>query len=163
MKKLFLLRHAKSSWDDAALADIDRPLNERGKLAAPFMGGLMRRLDLIPDLILTSPAKRARGTAKLVKEAGAFEVMIVTDERIYEASPNNLHQIVSEITDQNNSVVLVGHNPGIEGFVRFLTGKVEPMPTAALAVIDLAVEHWSEVGEGCGTVVKIHRPKQEMG
>src|SRR5947207_2904162 len=113
MKRLLIMRHAKSNWDDPRLADVDRPLNDRGKRAAPFIGGLMRRLDLIPDRILSSPARRARKTAKLAAEAGAFDIEIEIDDRIYEASGNALRQVVSETGDAFSSIMLVGHNPGI--------------------------------------------------
>ena len=162
MKTLFISRHAKSSWADAALADFDRPLNERGLRAAPFMGGLMRRRDLLPDAILSSPAARARQTAELLKNAGAFDAEIRFDHRIYEASPPSLRQVVAELDDWIDSALLVGHNPGIEGFLRFLTGHLEPMPTAALAVIKLNIDDWVNIDDGCGELKSVHRPKEEM-
>ena len=163
MKTLLILRHAKSSWDDASLSDFERPLNARGLRAAPFMGGLMRRRDLIPDTILSSPAMRARTTAELVQQSGAFDAEVKFDHDIYEASPGNLRQAVAEIDDEFTTALLVGHNPGIEGFIRYLTGKLEPMPTAALAVIGLDVDSWSDVDDGCGELKEIIRPRDEMG
>lgn len=159
MKKLFLLRHAKSSWDDAGLADFDRPLNKRGRRAAPFMGDLMRREVLTPDVVVSSPAVRARETAVAVCEAGKFTAEIKFDERIYEASPERLRQVATELDDKYASAMLVGHNPGMEGFIRYLTGEIETMPTAALAVIDLNIETWSDITANCGSLVVIHRPK----
>jgi phosphohistidine phosphatase len=159
MKTLYLLRHAKSSWADVNLADFDRPLNDRGLDAAPFMGKFMADNILIPDTILTSPARRAEQTARLVKEAADISYSIKFDERIYEASPQMLNQVVSELDDDLSSAMLVGHNPGIEGFIRFLTGKLEPMPTAALAVIDLNIANWAEVSADKGAVRRIARPK----
>ena len=162
MKILFLLRHAKSSWDDISLSDFERPLNPRGLRAAPFMGGLMRRRELIPDAILSSPAMRARTTAELVQQAGAFDAEIKFDHDIYEASPGNLRQAVAAIDDEFATALLVGHNPGIEGFIRYLTGKLEPMPTAALAVIELEIERWGDVDDGCGELKEVVRPRDEM-
>ncbi len=162
MKTLFVLRHAKSSWSEAGLADIERPLNERGLLAAPFMGKLMQEKGFEPDVILTSTAVRARHTAALVKEAGTLRGVLQFEPRIYEASPNGLRQVVSEIDDKYKSAMIVGHNPGIEGFIRFLTGSLEPMPTAALAVIELNIDKWNETNDGCGTLETVIRPKDEM-
>lgn len=161
MKTLFLLRHAKSSWDDPQLADYDRPLNGRGRRAAPFMGKLMQKEGLVPDIIISSTAKRAWQTSELLKQGGDLEREIKFDERIYEGSPGALQQVVSEIGD-HNSAMLVGHNPGIEGFIRYLTGSVEPMPTAAIAVIDLSIDNWHEVTNNCGAVQRVYRPKEEM-
>lgn len=162
MKKLFVLRHAKSSWDDSNLADFDRPLNGRGLNAAPFMGELIARKSLMPDLFLSSPAKRASQTAALVKESSGSNAELRFDERIYEASPNTLCQVITEIDDANDSAMIVGHNPGMEGLIRLLTGSSEPMPTAALASIDLNVKSWGEVSAGSGRLVQLIRPKEEM-
>lgn len=162
MKLLFLLRHAKSSWTDAGLSDFERPLNERGLNAAPFMGELMSRHSLSPEVIIASPATRAAQTARLVKEAGGSNAEIRQEERIYEASPNTLRQVISELSDDLNSAMLVGHNPGMEGLIRYLTDRIEPMPTAALAVIKLKIDSWNEIRQDCGEVVSVYRPKDEM-
>src|SRR5690349_2238787 len=142
MKILYVLRHAKSSWDNSELADFDRPLNDRGEQTAPFMGELMATNGFQPDVILASPAARARETARLAKEAARLNAEIVFDERIYEASPRTLRLVASTIDDQFESAMMVGHNPGMEGFVHLLTGRLETMPTAALAVIDLDIQSW---------------------
>lgn len=162
MKTLYILRHAKSSWSDPEMSDFERPINHRGEKAAPFMGELMHREGLQPYLILSSPAKRALQTAELVKKAGKLDAELRFEHRIYEASPQTLRQIAAELDDAYPSAMLVGHNPGIEGFVRFLTGSLEPFPTAALAVIDLDVDSWVSINEGCGTLRRIYRPRDEM-
>src|SRR6187549_3648711 len=125
MKTLYVLRHAKSSWDNSKLADFDRPLNERGETTAPFMGEFMAEHGFEPQVIVSSPAVRARETARLAKEAAHFAAGIVHDERIYEASPRTLQTVVSSIEDRFESAMLVGHSPGMEGIVRLLTGKSE--------------------------------------
>src|SRR5690242_9093233 len=122
MKLLYVLRHAKSSWDDASLADYDRPLNDRGLEAAPFMGRLMRERGYLPDAVISSPAKRARKTAKLASEAAGVRSSILFDEQIYEASPQTLVKVLSAVDDKAGSAMVVGHNPGMEGLIRFLTG-----------------------------------------
>src|ERR1035437_9685258 len=160
MKTLYLLRHAKSSWDYPGLADFDRPLNGRGHETAPFMGDLMRVKAYRPSLVLSSPAVRARTTAELVKEAANLAAEIRFDERIYEASPTTLLSVVSETDDSIPAAMIVGHNPGIEGFVRLLTGQNEAMPTAALAVIGLPIDSWRTVDSDSGELEAIYRPKE---
>ncbi|MBK8465791.1 MAG: histidine phosphatase family protein [Chloracidobacterium sp.] len=159
MKTLFLMRHAKSSWNDASIADFDRPLNDRGERTAPFMGRFMREKGFEPSMIISSPAVRAKCTAQLVKDAAGFLSDLKFDERIYDAHPQALLQVVSEIDNSRETAMLVGHNPGIEGFIRFLTGDLEPMPTAALAVIDLNIDSWNDVADGCGKLKCIFRPR----
>ena len=161
MKTLYVLRHAKSSWENDELADFDRPLNERGNRAAPFIGEVMKANGLEPELILASSAVRASETARLVKEAAGLDAEIKHNERIYEASTQTLQNIVGSIDDSFDSVMIVGHNPGMEGFVRFLTGKSEPMPTAALAVIDLDISGWGQIDGAPGKLRKLFRPKDE--
>lgn len=162
VKTLYILRHAKSSWDNPNLADFDRPLNERGFKAAPFMGKTMARNSFQPDLILSSPAERARQTAMLVKKAGNLTAEIKYNEKIYEASPLRLIEIVSELENKICSVMLVGHNPGFEGLVKILTGEIQSMPTAALAVIDLKTDDWKDVSPDCCALRVLIRPKEAM-
>jgi phosphohistidine phosphatase len=162
MKTLLILRHAKSSWDNPDSADFDRPLNARGLKTAPFVGNLMRERHVRVDLILSSPARRARETAALVKEAAEIAAEIRYDERIYEASPISLLHVLAETENEFEAVLLVGHNPGLEGLIKILTGGIQPMPTAALAGIELNIEHWNEIAADCGKLNFIVRPKDEM-
>lgn len=162
MKTLYILRHAKSVWTYSNLSDFERPLNERGIKTAPFMGELMARKNFQPRLILSSPAARAKQTALLVKKAGRMKTEIRYDERIYEASPLRLIEVVSEIENEIESVLLIGHNPGLEGLIKFLTGEFQAMPTAALAVVDLETDNWKSLHLGCCTLRALIRPKEEM-
>lgn len=159
MKTIYLLRHAKSSWNDANLPDFDRPLNARGRLAAPLMGAKILRERFSIDLIISSPATRASQTAIFVKDAARIESEIEFDRRIYQASPQHLLKVASEISDAVNSAMLVGHNPGLEDFIKLLTGQIEAMPTAALAVIDLKIGSWNEIDADCGSLRELFRPK----
>ncbi len=161
MKRLFVLRHAKSSWDHPELSDFQRPLSERGKKAAPFMGELMLGKEFEPEIILSSPAERAKKTAELVKEYALIQAKIVFDESIYGAGTNSLVHILAETDKDFRSVMIVGHNPGFEGLVQVLSGKYERMPTAALAVIDLDIGNWDEIESGCGKLIEILRPKEQ--
>lgn len=162
MKRLYILRHAKSSWDDASLADFDRPLNDQGVNAAAFIGELIAGRGMEPEVIISSPAKRAERTAELVKENIGFDVPLTYDERVYEASLTTLLKVISEIPADVDSALLIGHNPGMEAIIRCLTGEIQPMSTAALASIKLAIGQWKAVDQGTGTLEFLIRPKEEM-
>ena len=162
MKTLFVLRHAKSSWDNPDWSDFERPLNSRGLDAARFIGALIYERNLQPEIIVSSPAKRAKQTAVLVKELGRIDKPVAYDERIYEASPLTLFNLLREFEDKYKSVLMVGHNPGFENIVRMLTGETVTMPTAALAKINLAAAKWSDLETGAGDLEFLIRPKEEM-
>lgn len=160
MRTLYLLRHAKSSWDHPNLADFQRPLSDRGRKAAPLIGKAMRENGFIPEIVISSPAERAKQTAGLVAEAAGIGDVIRFNEIIYGAGTSEILDIVSALDDAVASVMLVGHNPTSENAVRVLTGEDERMPTAALAVIDLEIGRWNEITPGCGRLRKILRPKE---
>lgn len=162
MKTLLILRHAKSSWDIPDISDFDRPLNDRGRTTAPYMGRLIADRGLVPEMIISSPARRAADTAKLAAEAMGLKGEPAYDERIYEASPQALRQVAAEVDDTLESILLVGHNPGIEGFIRFLSGKDESVPTAALAVLRLDIDRWENIAQASAALVDLIRPKEEM-
>lgn len=145
MRTLLLLRHAKSSWGDASLPDIARPLNERGRRAAPLIGGEMRRRGTMPDLVLSSPATRTRETLELVRITAKLDSPVRFDERIYEASVDDLLRVIADAEDEHASILVVGHNPGLENLLTHFTSEVHPMPTAALAALTLDVASWSDV------------------
>ncbi|HCA57930.1 MAG TPA: hypothetical protein DEP46_08125 [Blastocatellia bacterium] len=162
MKTLLLMRHAKSSWTDPSLSDFERPLNERGRRAAPFMGGVLKREGLIPDHIICSPANRTKETAELVQAAVELDLEIGNDARIYEATAGELIDVVSEMPETSSRALLIGHNPSSEQFLQIMTGAIEAMPTAALAVIDLEIGSWAEIAPGKGKLRRLFRPKEEM-
>lgn len=160
MKTLLILRHAKSSWKDESLPDHDRPLNKRGKEDAPRMGRLLREMDLTPDLILCSTAKRARTTAGLVAEEAGYEGEIILLRDLYAAGPEAFIEALAEVEDAHQCVMVVGHNPGLEELLEALTGEYQPMPTAALAQVDLPIAGWSELdGEVEGKLSGFWSPK----
>lgn len=160
MKTLLLLRHAKSSWSDASLTDFERPLNERGRQAAPLIGQFMRAQRLDPPLILCSPAQRARETIALVRAEASLTAEPRFDKRIYEASLQTLLAIVSALDETADAALLVGHNPGFEELLASLTGAAERMPTAALARIALSTERWTDARARTGQLVQLTRPKE---
>ncbi len=160
MRTLLLLRHAKSSRKDTSVKDFDRPLNQRGLKAAPSVGRLIRKRKLQPDLVLSSPAERARQTTELVLEGAGLKIEVRHDERIYEATVARLFEVVAQIEDDANVAMLVGHNPGLEELVVSLTGESLSMPTAALACIELDIEKWNKVRAGAGRLEWLVKPKE---
>lgn len=147
MKTLLVLRHAKSSWSNPNLADHDRPLNARGKRDAPRLGRLLRQLDLVPELIISSTAKRALSTAEAVAQESGYESEIELARHFYHAWPGTFLESIRTIDDTYQRVMIVGHNPGLEELVEGLTGLAERMPTAALAQISLPIQSWDELDE----------------
>ncbi len=142
MKTVLVLRHAKSSWDHPELFDYDRPLNKRGKRDAPRMGKHLKQQGLIPELILTSAAKRARKTASKVAKACGYTGEIEKLESFYGASPSDYVHKLRALPDTYQRVMVVGHNPTMENLVRFMAKQRERMPTAALAHIELPIQQW---------------------
>lgn len=145
MKTLLILRHAKSSWNHPELSDYDRPLNGRGKRDAPRMGKHLRQEGLIPDRILTSSAKRARKTANKVAKASGYTGKVKKLDTFYDTVPGVYFETLQALSNKHQRVMIVGHNPTMEQLVSHLTGNVEQMPTAALAHIELPIEHWESL------------------
>ena len=160
MKTLLVLRHAKSSWKDASVSDHDRPLNKRGMRTAPRMGRLLADEDLVPDAVFCSTARRARDTAELVTAAAGFEGKIEYRDDLYHAAPDAYLAAAAAVKGDPDRVMVVGHNPGMEMLVRVLAGHAEAFPTAALAVIDLDIDEWTEAPEADGHLVNLWRPRE---
>jgi phosphohistidine phosphatase len=160
MKTLYLLRHAKSSWKEPELSDFDRPLNGRGREAALLVGHYIRKKKMRLELLLCSPAERARQTAALVRESSRLALEMRYDERIYEADVARLLEVVSQIEESVSVAMLIGHNPGLEELLELLTGEAHHMPTATLACVSLDVEKWSKARERAGRLDCLLRPKE---
>lgn len=158
MKTLYLLRHAESNWKDTGLRDFDRPLNALGREAAPLVGRLVRERKLRVDLIISSPAERARQTAALVRESAGLSAELLYDERIYEADAARLLEVVTQAAESADALMLVGHNPGMEELLAFLTGAARHMGTATLACVALDAEEW--VKARAGRLEWLVRPKE---
>ncbi|HLM56593.1 MAG TPA: histidine phosphatase family protein [Pyrinomonadaceae bacterium] len=158
MKTLYLLRHAEASWKDTGLQDFDRPLNSRGREAAPLVGRLIRERRLRVDLIISSPAVRARQTAALVRESAGLSAELLYDERIYEADAARLLEVVARAAESADALMLVGHNPGMEKLLAFLTGEGRHMATATLACVALDAEEW--IKARAGRLEWLVRPKE---
>jgi phosphohistidine phosphatase len=163
MKTLLLLRHAKSDWDDPSLRDFDRPLAPRGLRDAPQIGKALRKRGPVPDLIISSPAARAKATIEAVVKAARLTIKHQFDEAIYGASSAELIKLIRRLPDSSSCTLLVGHNPGFEDVVGRLTGSHERMPTAALACMEFQIDHWEDVGDGKGRLASLLTPKQLEG
>lgn len=168
MRTLYLLRHAKSSWKDDSLKDFDRPLKKRGREAAEQIGQFLAAEKVVSSagkaaalapLVISSPAARARETTALVLKSAGLKFEPRFDERIYEADVRTLLEVVASIPDKATTALLVGHNPGFENLLSYLTADDRHMPTAALAKIEFEAGSWSEVAEGSGTLESFVTPK----
>ena len=161
MKTLLLLRHAKSSWKHPELADHDRPLNKRGRRDAPRMGDLLNDMGLVPDLIVSSTAARARSTAEAVAERCANAGPLHLTHDLYHADPATGLEVVREYARDETSVMWVGHNPGLEWCLHLLTGRDDAMPTAALAHVQLDIAEWPDLDESAeGELAQLWLPRE---
>ncbi len=168
MKTIYMLRHAKSSWDDSSLPDHDRPLNERGRAAAPLVGAHMKRAGYLPDLVLCSTATRTRQTLEAALAEAEAQPVIEFEEELYLAGPGEMLDLVRSVPDTVESVLLVGHNPGTGMLAAALSGDGLPermdlmrakFPTTGLAIIELSVDRWKDTVGGCGTLKEFVRPR----
>ena len=171
MKRLITFRHAKSGWDQPALRDFDRALNDKGRRAAVTMGRHMRQLGLRFDHVIASPAVRVAETLDAMFEGYGRRAAPSWDRRAYLASAPTLLEIVHEAPDSAETVLLVGHNPGIEELVLRLSSDAgeeeiraratvgEKYPTASLAELRFPVDHWRDVREGSGQLARFIRPR----
>lgn len=161
MKTLLLLRHAKSSWKDESLPDVDRPLNKRGRKTAPLMGQLLADGGHLPELIVISPAVRARETARLIVDASGFNGEQDVADVLYPTTIDGCVAVLAGIDSDTDPVMLVGHNPGLEEFLEHLTGGCQKLPTCAVAVVRLPVDRWSEVTpQTTGELIAVWRPRE---
>lgn len=160
-KRLILLRHAKSSWEDDQLADHDRPLNDRGRKAAKRIGRLLLEKKIVADVVLCSTSVRTRETAEIVFAKWPARPEISFRSDLYHASPEEMAIILAGLADQQGSAMLIGHNPGFEQFLEQLTGQYEQFPTAAVAVLELDLEEWGQVSTSTrGRLVHFWKPKE---
>jgi phosphohistidine phosphatase len=166
-RELLLLRHAKSEWDGSFDSDFLRPLAKRGKKDAPRVGEWLYREGLVPDFIISSPAERAKQTVlKVCKSLDFKKKQIVWDEDIYEGGLPSLLQILSRCPPTASTVLLVGHNPGLEELLSYLAGDEislpedgKLLPTAALARLEMP-DDWQALTKGCAQLVSVTRPRK---
>jgi phosphohistidine phosphatase len=168
MKRLSLLRHAKSGWDDPAERDFDRPLNSRGWRAARRMGQWLGEQQLAFDHVMASPAVRIRQTLEGLEEGLGHPIACAFDRRIYMASAAILFDLVQDTSDGIDHLLLIGHNPGLEdlcldassGHANAHRDRIEEKyPTAAFASLEFAIDRWADAGEGGAVVTRFMRPR----
>lgn len=167
MKQLYLLRHAKSSWDDPDMDDFDRPLNKRGRKAAKAMAIYFREAEIQPQLVLCSTSKRTRDTLKYLQPA-LGEAPVELERRIYEASYQTLLECLAEVPAETESVLMIGHNPGLERLALYLMSDrghgagaarmVDKYPTGSLAVLLAPAEDWASLKVGSCRLDDFIRP-----
>ncbi len=161
MKTLLVLRHGKSSWSDPSLADHDRPLKGRGKRAAKKIGRLLRERDLLPDLIVTSTARRARSTARRAAQAAGYQgETIETRELYFSGVGRQLAAVAGHARPGDARVMIVGHNPAFEELVETLTGGEVRLTTANLAAVDFAIDDWQDLPSTRGELRFLVRPRE---
>jgi phosphohistidine phosphatase len=146
VKRLLVLRHAKSSWADTSLDDWQRPLNDRGRRDAPRAGAWLRDRKLVPDLIVTSDAVRARETAAAVADETGYARQISVEPSLYHATPADAIAVLKNISNQNaRTVLIVGHNPGLEDLVNRLSGEHHDLVTAAIVELAVPIDRWRDL------------------
>jgi phosphohistidine phosphatase len=165
MKTLGLLRHAKSEWDDVSLRDFDRGLNARGQRGATAMGAHIRSHGVAWDIVLASPAERVRRTLDIAR----LPAPIRWEKRLYLADRRTLTELLRALDDEATGALIAGHNPGLQELIGALVPPesenalfkraTEKFPTAAFAVIELAIERWADLAPGCGKLLHLARPR----
>jgi phosphohistidine phosphatase len=168
MRRLMLLRHAKSDWSMPGTRDQDRPLNVRGREAASRMGRYMARHELVPDLIIASPATRVTDTLALVLPAFTKQPKTMRDARLYETDADEILRVIKETPRPTHSLLIVGHNPSLAKLASLLMASgdvdarqrlIEKFPTAALAVIDFPLDDWGKIHPRSGRLDRFVLPK----
>ena len=162
MKRLYLIRHAKSSWKNLDLPDIDRPLNKRGERDAPFMGKRLKKYDVKPGIIISSPANRALKTAKIIAKKIDYPADgIIVKDSLYAASIPSILNIINYIDDSIQEAMLFGHNPEFTSLANFLANHdIDNIPTCGIFCADFDVESWKDVAEGKGIFAFFDYPKK---
>jgi phosphohistidine phosphatase len=165
VKQLWLVRHAKSSWSDSTLSDFNRPLNGRGERDAPRMGRRLAARPSRPDVLIASPAARAKRTAEIIAGAIGYDAdTIVWDRRIYDASPSDLLQLIRATAKEAESAMVLGHNPAMTIVANALGGcAIDNVPTCGIVHLAFDVSDWKDVGDGVGRLVDFDYPKRRPG
>lgn len=160
MKTLYLARHAKSYWKDQSIPDFDRPLNNRGKRDAPFMGEVLKDKKVKPDLIISSPAKRTKKTAiEIASKIGYSEKKILYNEELYEASSNTIIKVLNKIDEKYSSVMIFAHNPGLTLLNNNISNNyIDNIPTCGIIALQLE-KRWNELGKNTCKFLFFEYPK----
>jgi len=162
MKKIYLIRHAKSSWSEEGMSDFDRPLNKRGKKDLPFMADRLKGFDIKPDLILSSPAKRAQKSARAIAETIGYSVDSISyDESLYDSSYTTYRYLLDSLDDKLNSLFIVAHNPTLTEVGERLSGAIlTNIPTCSIVCIEFNVDSFRDIEEESGKILFFDYPKK---
>jgi len=165
MKELLLIRHAKSSWKEDKLSDFERSLNNRGLRDAPFMGQLLKKKNIFPDLIISSPANRAITTARMVAEEIDYPSSNILEEvKIYEADTQDIFNILKNTDNDKNRIFLFGHNPSITFFANKISKnlRIDNIPTCGIVYLKFEIQHWSEIEYYSADFIEFEFPKKYL-
>lgn len=164
MKTLYIIRHAKSSWEDDRLTDFERPLNDRGKKDAPRMAKRLKEKEVYPDLMITSPAKRASRTCReFSRILGYPKTSIQENESLYHANPETIQKVIKGIKDKHDVVLIFGHNPGLTEFAEWLTGEnLVNIPTCGVVGVNSKIKTWAELTPEKSKMLFFDFPKKHI-
>lgn len=164
MKNLLIMRHAKSDWGDSSLSDFDRPLNKRGERSAPVIGKELKARNKVPELIISSPAKRAKTTAELAAKSSGYEKDIQYERDFYFGYVDEIINIINQADSDYERIMIVGHNPTLESLVATLSNKMVnyAMPTAAVASLLFDINSWKDLEKRSGSLEWLIHPKDLM-
>jgi phosphohistidine phosphatase len=164
MKTIYLVRHAKSSWKFPDLDDFERPLNKRGRKNAPFMGKILKKLKVAPDLILSSPANRASMTARIIADKIGYPLeKIHYSENIYNFSANALIDVIKQLDNVVRKAMLIGHNPALTELANYIGDEpISNIPTAGVFCAQLEIPSWAKIGNRCGKSTFFEFPKKHV-
>ena len=161
MRKLLIIRHAKSDWKTSSdTSDFERPLNERGLRDAPLMGSFLKEKQHIPDLIISSGAKRALSTAKLISKKLDYKGDVIINNEIYNASADDIKNVINTIEEKYKTVFIFGHNPGLSNLVYDLTNQWIDIKTCCVTVLDFTVKKWSHIIKDTAIFKEHYTPKR---
>lgn len=161
MKTLLLMRHGKSSWKDSSLSDHKRPLNKRGRRDSKRIAKELEKNDLYPHVILASSATRARETVEVVVDILDYENRIIFSDELYMAEPDDFVDALSRLSNDDHTVLIVGHNPGMETFLQIIDGENESLPTAGLGHLVLTLDSWQDLSlDTMGDLIGLWKPKE---
>lgn len=164
MKQLLLIRHAKSSWDDASISDFDRPLNDRGKADAPVMAHRLLDKKVQVDVFIASPAKRAKKTASIfAKEYKKDKDKIIFKTELYGAGEDVFYDVISKVNDKFSTIAVFSHNPGLTDFANLLTEtKMDNIPTCGIFAVKINLKSWADFKEAKKEFWFFDCPKAEL-
>ena len=161
MKTLLLMRHAKSSWKDESLSDLERPLKKRGVKDTKRIAKVIKENNLTPDVIIFSPAVRTKETVKVLKKELDFDGKEIVADALYMGEPQAFIDALKEVNNKHNTVLVVAHNPGLEAYLQIIGGDIEAVPTGGLGYLVLVLEDWNNISlDTMGELVGFWRPKE---